>query len=337
MKLQVTPQAHEGHHRLLVAGAINLATVPALSSELTQRIQAAGKTKVVIDLDAVTSIDDIGLGVLLGAAATGRARGVEVALHTEDDALRERLSITGVDRAIHVEPRIDSGYVAVIFTSRLATDDTAAYDAESAWVLSLVRTQPGFRGLETARGRGGIGITVSYWDTVADAQAWKSHTDHLLSEDGHDTPWYDRYEIRVANVEHEFSWGASPDTASLDANDFGMIYHLALTSDWKNAQASGSYTMSTRDVTLEQEGFIHCSLPHQLARIANTYYKDLDALTMLHIDTKRLTAEVKFERSGLTTTDKYPHVYGAIPVSAVTATTVWWRGEDGRWSRPHPD
>ena len=43
--------------------------------------------------------------------------------------------------------------------------------------------------------------------------------------------------------------------------------------------------MSTRAVTLEEQGFIHCSLRRQLRGVAEWAYGDADDLVVLVIDT----------------------------------------------------
>lgn len=105
-----------------------------------------------------------------------------------------------------------------------------------------------------------------------------------------------------------------------------MIWHLALATDWDQAVASGSYAVSTRGLTLEQVGFIHCSYAHQLAGVVRSFYSDADGpLTILGIDPRRLEAagiEVRAEPGDPKHPDgeRFPHVYGAIPVGAVSET-----------------
>eukprot|EP00659_Diplonema_papillatum_P020344 gene20344-31304_t len=45
-------------------------------------------------------------------------------------------------------------------------------------MLELARQQPGFLGVESARGDDGLGITVSYWSSEAEILAWKQHAEH---------------------------------------------------------------------------------------------------------------------------------------------------------------
>ena len=62
------------------------------------------------------------------------------------------------------------------------------------------------------------------------------------------------------------------------------IHHLALPDDWAAAFATGEYRMSTRGVTLEEEGFIHCSTRDQVEATANRFYGDVAQLVVLTID-----------------------------------------------------
>ena len=45
-----------------------------------------------------------------------------------------------------------------------------------------------------------------------------------------------------------------------------------------------AYRRSTRDVTLERRGFVHCSLFHQLRGVAEQVYADADDRVVLVID-----------------------------------------------------
>ena len=97
------------------------------------------------------------------------------------------------------------------------------------------------------------------------------------------------------------------------------IFHIATLADWKEAEASGIYAMSTLGRTLEQEGYIHAARHDQVPGVRDRYYADVrDPLVVLEIETDRLDAEVRDEQVG---DEVYPHVYGPIPASAV----VGWR------------
>jgi len=88
-------------------------------------------------------------------------------------------------------------YTAVIFTS-LRTEGDNGYAAMAARMDELVREQPGFLGVESARD--GVGITVSYWRTEADAGAWKQVAAHTVAQERGREVWYADYRVRIATV-----------------------------------------------------------------------------------------------------------------------------------------
>ena len=91
-------------------------------------------------------------------------------------------------------------YVAVIFSARRTLDDDAAYGDMAIEMERLAARQPGYLGIESARSRDRFGITVSYWATEADAQAWKQVGEHLGAQRLGRERWYERYVVRVATV-----------------------------------------------------------------------------------------------------------------------------------------
>jgi uncharacterized protein (DUF952 family) len=105
-----------------------------------------------------------------------------------------------------------------------------------------------------------------------------------------------------------------------------LIWHLALATDWEAARTDGAYSVSTRGLTLAKVGFIHCSYAHQVAGVAELFYADETApLALLGIDAERLAdagIEVRDEPGDPAHPDgeHFPHIYGAIPVGAVTET-----------------
>jgi heme-degrading monooxygenase HmoA len=100
-------------------------------------------------------------------------------------------------------------YYAVIFTSVLAAD-TAGYAETSAAMVEAAERQPGFRGFESAReGEGGLGITVSYWDSLEAIAAWKSDATHLIAQRTGRERWYESYRTRICRVEREYGFTAA--------------------------------------------------------------------------------------------------------------------------------
>ena len=96
-------------------------------------------------------------------------------------------------------------YVAVIFSSqRRAGDD--GYGAMADRMAELVAQQPGFLGVESARGEDGFGITVSYWKDEASARAWKAVMEHREAQQAGRERWYETYAARVATVGRAYTF-----------------------------------------------------------------------------------------------------------------------------------
>ncbi|HYJ70499.1 MAG TPA: DUF952 domain-containing protein [Nocardioidaceae bacterium] len=108
------------------------------------------------------------------------------------------------------------------------------------------------------------------------------------------------------------------------------ILHITERSLWDAARERGTYDMSTRGRTLAGEGFVHCSTRRQLPAVAEALYDDVDpeTLVVLIIDGDRLTAPVRYE-APTPGDERFPHVYGPIPVDAVVRVEPWvdWQAE----------
>lgn len=104
------------------------------------------------------------------------------------------------------------------------------------------------------------------------------------------------------------------------------FWHLAEVAHWETALKTGTYDRSTRGASLAEVGFIHASFPEQLPGVAKAFYARVeDALVVLEIDPAVLAAagiEVRLEPGDPDDPGAplFPHVYGALPVAAVTRT-----------------
>ena len=99
------------------------------------------------------------------------------------------------------------------------------------------------------------------------------------------------------------------------------IVHLCTPQEWLEQRNLAEF----RDLSLQQEGFIHCSQPEQIIEVANRYYHDRPEMVVLWIDPARLASEIRWEQAGNT---YYPHVYGPINLDAIDAATPLQSGHD---------
>ena len=112
-----------------------------------------------------------------------------------------------------------------------------------------------------------------------------------------------------------------------------FIYHIAAAADWEQARRDGQYTMSTRGLTLAEQGYIHASTADQVAPVANAYYHGVPDLLLLVIDPARVGPEIRYE--AVPGQDQpYPHIYGPLNTDAVVATRPFRPGPNGEFSGP---
>jgi heme-degrading monooxygenase HmoA len=97
-------------------------------------------------------------------------------------------------------------YYAVVFTSIRSPGDNEGYAVTADRMLELAREQPGFLGVETARGEDGLGITVSYWSSLESIAAWREHVEHRLAQKQGRAKWYRCYALRVCRVERAWEF-----------------------------------------------------------------------------------------------------------------------------------
>lgn len=94
-------------------------------------------------------------------------------------------------------------YYAVIFSS-LRTDVAEGYAETAQRMLELAAEQPGYLGVEGVRE--GLGITVSYWESLEAIRHWKQQTEHLIAQQKGRTDWYAAYKTRICKVERDYGF-----------------------------------------------------------------------------------------------------------------------------------
>ncbi|KPW32668.1 Antibiotic biosynthesis monooxygenase family protein [Pseudomonas amygdali] len=102
--------------------------------------------------------------------------------------------------------RFPTPYFAVVFTSLRTPDEGQAYADAAQRMVELARQQPGFLGVESARGEDGLGITVSYWSDETAILGWKQHAEHTEVREQGRARWYQAFTTRICKVERDYSF-----------------------------------------------------------------------------------------------------------------------------------
>lgn len=99
-------------------------------------------------------------------------------------------------------------YYAVIFPNQRTSDDADGYGAMAKRMVELAKAQPGFLGMDSARGADGFGITVSYWQSLEAIAAWRDHPEHLEAQALGRTKWYATFDVHIAKVKRSYRFKA---------------------------------------------------------------------------------------------------------------------------------
>jgi uncharacterized protein (DUF952 family) len=103
-----------------------------------------------------------------------------------------------------------------------------------------------------------------------------------------------------------------------------IVYKIAPISLWRAAQEQGVFRGAGVDLA---DGFIHFSSASQVEETARRHFAGQDDLLLVAVDAEALGAALKWEasRGG----DLFPHLYGDLPLSAVTRCDALPRRADG--------
>jgi len=110
------------------------------------------------------------------------------------------------------------------------------------------------------------------------------------------------------------------------------IYHILDCNDWETAKKNNTY----HPVSLENEGFIHCSRTDQLQKVANSFYKGQTNLIIIRIEEDKVGPKVVHEppleapMSGVL----FPHIYGDLNIDSVDKEIEFPCNEDGTFQLP---
>ncbi len=98
---------------------------------------------------------------------------------------------------------LDTPYYAVIF-SNTRTDGDDGYLAMAKYMEELAQQQSGFMGIESVRD--GLGITISYWESLQAIADWKANMEHKVAQEKGISNWYSWYKVRICKVEREYEF-----------------------------------------------------------------------------------------------------------------------------------
>lgn len=89
-----------------------------------------------------------------------------------------------------------------------------------------------------------------------------------------------------------------------------IVYHVCKREDWQKFRENDSFLGSLKN---QKNGFIHLSKASQLNRTLAKFFKGRSDLVCLLVRYPDIEDQVKWEGNS----DLYPHLYGALPLSAV--------------------
>ena len=115
----------------------------------------------------------------------------------------------------------------------------------------------------------------------------------------------------------------------MTASDSPLIYKVCEAAPWREAEAAGTYHGAPVDL---EDGFIHFSAPQQLRETVRRYFAESQGLVLVEVDAGKLGPALKWgpSRGG----DLFPHLYGPLPLSAVTRVWDFPLGGDGKRRYP---
>lgn len=109
-----------------------------------------------------------------------------------------------------------------------------------------------------------------------------------------------------------------------------QLVHLCTTDEWAVTQAAGERCSPS----LNSEGFVHLSAPEQVHLPANRLFAGRTDMLLLRLDPGLLDAPVCWEPGvpGDPESMTFPHLYGPLPVAAVTSVTPYLPGVGGTFA-----
>ncbi|RBP00792.1 uncharacterized protein (DUF952 family) [Roseiarcus fermentans] len=104
-----------------------------------------------------------------------------------------------------------------------------------------------------------------------------------------------------------------------------LVFKIVATDDWRAAERAGRFDGAAID---RLDGYIHLSTAGQAPETAAKWFSARDDLTLVAVDVEALGPRLRWEpsRGGAL----FPHLYGALDLSAVVWARALPLGPDGR-------
>lgn len=96
-----------------------------------------------------------------------------------------------------------------------------------------------------------------------------------------------------------------------------MIYKILTQEEWAEFQRTGLFAGSELD---RKDGFLHMSYKDQIARTHKKFFAEREGVLLIHVDPEKLDRGSLKPEANKPGGDVYPHIYGKIPLVAVTKT-----------------
>ena len=104
-----------------------------------------------------------------------------------------------------------------------------------------------------------------------------------------------------------------------------LIFKIVGADQWRAAEAAGAFNGSAIDLV---DGYIHFSTAEQAPETAAKWFAGRDDLMLVAVEADKLGKDLRWEasRGGAL----FPHLYAALPISAVRGSRELPLGPDGR-------
>ena len=104
------------------------------------------------------------------------------------------------------------------------------------------------------------------------------------------------------------------------------IFHITTPAAMDELRAEGTLAPDS----LADEGFVHCSTATQVVAATERHFRTGDDLLLIELDGALLHADLEWPE--VYPDERFPHLHGPIPLSAVVAVHPWRPPDRASWS-----